>query len=122
MKNSLIIEEKELNNIYTNIKELIINSRNNIYRTVNTEMVSLYWNIGKIIIQIQDGKERASYGDTIIEKLSLKLIEEFGKGFSLENLCRMRKFNFYFPILATVSQELSWSHYVELIKIDEEAK
>lgn len=122
MKNNLVIEEKELNNIYTNIKELIINSRNNIYRTVNTEMVSLYWNIGKIIMQIQDGKERASYGEKTIKILSNKLTEEFGKCFSIENLRKMRKFYHYFSIRSTVSTELSWSHYVELIRIADKAK
>lgn len=120
MKNNLAIEEKELNNIYTNIKELIINSRDKIYRTVNTEMVSLYWNIGKIIMDIQLGEERAKYGEEVLEKLSLKLTQEFGKGFSIANLRRMRKFYSCYPIRSTVLIELSWAHYLELIKIIEE--
>lgn len=104
MKNDLALEEKELNNIYANIKELIINSRDKIYRTVNTEMVSLYWNIGKIIMDIQLGEKRAKYGDAVVEKISLKLTKEFGKGFSVDNLRRMRKFYNYFPIHATMSR------------------
>ncbi|MDE5630277.1 MAG: PDDEXK nuclease domain-containing protein [Bacilli bacterium] len=122
MKNDLELEEKELKNIYANIKELIINSRDKIYRTVNTEMVLLYWNIGKIIMDIQLGEERAKYGESVLEKISLKLTKEFGKGFSLRNLRNMRMFYMLYPIWQTVSAELSWSHYLELIKIDEEAK
>ncbi len=53
-----LIEETEINNIYDNIKELVINARNKVYTTVNIdniEMLSLYWNIGKIIMDIQKG-------------------------------------------------------------------
>lgn len=108
--------------MFDNIKELIINSRNRVYQTVNTEMLGLYWNIGKAIMQIQQGDERAPYGETVLEKLSQKLTDEFGKGFSKRNLERMRKFYIYFPIATTVSSQLSWSHYLELLKVDEEAK
>ena len=49
---------------------------------VNTEMLNLYWNIGKVIMEIQQGDERAAYGDAVLDKLSQKLTNEFGKGFS----------------------------------------
>lgn len=122
MNNKLIENDNEINNIFDNIKELVINSRNKVYSIVNTEMLNLYWNIGKAIIEIQQGVERASYGDAILEKLSQKLTNEFGKGFSSRNLRTMRKFYLMYPIWKTVSSKLSWSHYLELIKIDEEAK
>lgn len=48
-----LIEETEINNVYANIKELVINSRNKVYTTVNIEMLNLYWNIGKTIMDIQ---------------------------------------------------------------------
>lgn len=73
-------------------------------------------------MEIQQGDERASYVDAVLEKLSQKLTNEFGKGFSKRNLERMRKFYICFPIATTLSSQLSWSHYLELIKIDEEAK
>ena len=73
-------------------------------------------------MEIQQGDERASYGETVLEKLSQKLTTEFGKGFSKRNLERMRKFYIYFPIATTVSTQLSWSHYLELLKVDEEPK
>ena len=122
MSNKLIKNENEINHIFDGIKELVINSRNKVYQTVNTEMLNLYWNIGKAIMEIQQGDERANYDDAILEKLLQKLTVEFGKGFSKRNLERMRKFYVYFQIATTVSSQLSWSHYLELIKIDEETK
>lgn len=116
------IENEEINTVFDNIKELVISSRNRVYTTVNTEMLHLYWNIGKAIMEIQQGDERASYGDTVLEKLSQKLTNEFGKGFSSRNLRTMRKFYLVYPIWKTVSSKLSWSHYLELLKIKEEAK
>ncbi len=85
-------------------------------------MLNLYWNIGSAIMEIQQGDERASYGDEVLEKLSQKLTAEFGKGFSSRNLRTMRKFYLTYPIWKTVSAKLTWSHYLELIKIDEELK
>lgn len=122
MNNELMNDQKNINNVFDNIKELVISSRNRVYTAVNTEMLNLYWNIGKAIMEIQQGDERASYGETVLEKLSEKLIAEFGKGFSKRNLERMRKFYIYFPIATTVSSQLSWSHYLEIIKIEEESK
>ena len=119
---TLIYKDNEVNNIFNNIKDLVINSRNKVYHTVNTEMLNLYWNIGKVIMEIQQGEERASYGDTVLDKLSKKLTNEFGKGFSSRNLRTMRKFYLMYPIWKTVSAKLSWSHYLELIKIDDELK
>ena len=88
LNNKLI--NNEINNIFDNIKELVINSRNKVYNTVNTEMLNLYWNIGKAIMEIQQGDERATYGETVLERLSQKLTAEFGIGFSIRNLERMR--------------------------------
>lgn len=73
-------------------------------------------------MEIQQGNERATYGEAVLEKLSEKLTNEFGKGFSKRNLERMRRFYVCFPIATTVLSQLSWSHYLELIKIEEEKK
>lgn len=120
--NNNLINNNEINNIFNAIKQLVINSKNKVYSAVNTEMLNLYWNIGKAIMEIQQGDERANYGDAVLEKLSEKLTAEFGKGFSKRNLERMRKFHIYFPIATTVSSQLSWSHYLEIIKIEEKYK
>ena len=122
MNSKLIKDNIQFNTIFNNIKELVVNSRNKIYTTVNIEMLKLYWNIGKIIMEIQKGDERAKYGDSILEKLSEKLTSEFGKGFSSRNLRTMRKFYLIYPIWQTVSSKLSWSHYLELIKIEDKSK
>lgn len=117
-----VINENELNNLYINIKELIEQSRNRVYKTVNTEMIQLYWNIGRMIVEKQEGNKRAKYGDFLIEKISKKLIENFGKGFSSRNLKRMRKIYMYYPKGTTMLSQLSWSHYLELMKISDKKK
>ena len=114
--------EKEINNLYNDIKVLIEKSRNKVYKTVNVEMINLYWNIGKIIIQKQEGKTRAKYGNLLVDGISKKLTEHFGKGFSKRNLERMRKFYLYYPIATSIMSQLSWTHYLELIKIKEKTK
>ena len=122
MNYKLIKNNNDFNLFFNNIKDLVINSRNKVYQVVNVEMLNLYWNIGKSIIEIQQGSERANYGDAVIDKLSQKLTDEFGKGFSKRNLRTMRKFYLLYPNWQTVSANLSWSHYLELIKIDEEPR
>ena len=118
IENEIVSEE----NIYKDIKSLILNSRNNVYRAVNTEMLDLYWNIGKRLMEIQEGSKRAEYGKGIIEKISSRLTQEYGRGYSIPNLKKMRQFYLLFPIRSTVLSELSWSHYLILIKINEENK
>ena len=113
MINELNLFDENINPIFEEIRDLINNSRNRVYSAVNTEMLNLYWNIGKIIMEIQQGDERATYGDAVLERLSEKLTNEFGKGFSDRNLRTMRKFYIIYPIWKTVSAKLSWSHYLE---------
>jgi len=122
IKNEDIINEKEISNLYNNIKQLIVQSRNRVYKTINNEMINLYWNIGKMIVEKQEGNIRAKYGDYLVENISKKLTNEFGKGFSTRNIKRMRKFYLYYPKRTTMLSQLTWSHYLELIKIDEENK
>ena len=122
MKTELQIIEEETKPIFEEIKRLVNDSRTRVYTTVNTEMLNLYWNIGKIIMEIQKGKRRAKYGETLLNDLSDRLTREFGKGFSKRNLERMRKFYICFPIATTVMSQLSWTHYLELIRIYDEKK
>ena len=123
MENKIItVEDSETNELFIDIKNLIEQSRSRVYKTVNTEMINLYWNIGKMIVEKQEGKSRAKYGDLLIEGISKRLTEQFGKGFSIQNLRRMRQFYLTYPIRSTLSSELSISHYYELIKIKEKFK
>jgi len=115
-----ILNENEVNKLYKDIKVLVKNSGNRVYKTVNTEMITLYWNIGKMIFEKQGEQKRAKYGDYIIENISRKLTNEFGKGFSTKNLKRMRKLYLYYPKGTTMLSQLTWSHYLELMKIEEE--
>lgn len=110
MKKEMEIIEENVKPIYEEIKQLVNNSRERVYAAVNTEMLNLYWNIGKIIMKIQEGNKRASYGETVLEKLSEKLTAEFGKGFSARNLRTMRKFYNIFSISATVLRKFEISN------------
>ena len=112
-------------NYYKEIKNELIN--NEITKRVknysnNRSDLNTYYNVGKLIVEAQGGEERAKYGDGLIKEYSIKLTKELGKGYSTRSLKRMRKFYICFPKATTLSSQLSWSHYLELIKIDEEPK
>ena len=121
MKNKIeIINNIEVENLYNDIKLLVEESKRKVYKMVNTEMIDLYWSIGKMIVDKQGETEKAKYKDYIIQELSMRLTYKFGKGFSKRNLERMRKFYVCYPIATTMLSQLTWSHYLELIKIDDE--
>lgn len=111
MKNEITMIDNETIKLFDNIKYLIEQSRNRVYKAVNTEMINLYWNIGKMIVEKQEGNCRAKYGDYLIENLSNQLTNEFGIGFSARNLKRMRKLYLYYPKRTTLSSQLTWPHY-----------
>lgn len=106
------------------IKEILLQARQKTYQAINSAMVDAYWNIGKkIVLEEQNGKERASYGSEIIKNLSKELTLEFGKGFSERNLRNFRQFYVSFPvdtIWQTLSAKLSWSHFQLVLKISNE--
>ena len=104
-------------NIYARIREIIENSRGNIARAVNNEMVIAYWNIGREIIEEeQKGRNRAGYGKKLLETLAVRLTLDYGKGFDASNLWNMRRFYQVYPILDALRRELSWTHYRILIR------
>ena len=87
---------------------------------INASLLDAYWQIGRYIIEFeQNGSARAEYGKKLLENLSRDLSLMHGKGFSLSNLKRMRQLYGVYPIGAKPSHQLSWSHYVELLKIDD---
>ena len=118
----LELQKEDVSPIFEEIKTLVNEARVKVYTTVNIEMLNLHWNIGKIIMEIQEGNNRAKYGEQVLIKLSELLTKEFGRGFSSKNLRRMRQFYSCFPIWTSVMSKLSWTHYLELIKIDNEYK
>ena len=106
-------------NIINEIKDVIINSRNKIAYEVNNTMVLAYWNVGRIIVENeQNGNIKAEYGRQILKELSKELRKILGSGFSVSNLQYMRKFYITYPKYQTLSVKLSWSHYCELLSID----
>ncbi|HHJ8739302.1 TPA: YhcG family protein [Streptococcus pyogenes] len=109
--------------VYSSIKELMDNARNNVAREVNNILIQTYWEIGRIIVEDEQGNsDRAEYGKQLVTDLSKRLTKEYGKGFSRSNLQNMRNFYLSYPICQTVSGKLSWSHYCELLSISDEQK
>lgn len=121
----LINENEIVNNAFTNISELIEQARINTVKKVNSELVLLYWNIGKYIkVELLDN-EKGTYGESIVKNLSEQLTISYGYGFEKSNIFRMIKFFNVFSDLqkvVTLSQLFSWSHFIEIIKIDDEIK
>lgn len=110
--------------LFIDIKELISQTKNSVAVQVNSALTLLYWNIGKKINDNILQNKRADYGKEIIVTLSQQLQKEYGKGYSHSSISRMMKFANIFDKqnLATLSQQLSWSHFIELIILDEQLK
>lgn len=112
-------------NFYENIKEKFIN--NEINKKVkdyskNKCELQTYYDVGKLLIEAQGGEKRAKYENKLIKEYSIKLTKELGKGYTFTSLSRMRQFYILGKNIATLSQQLSWSHYVELLSIKNEDK
>ena len=106
--------------LVTDLRELILSARQTVARGVNAALVLLHWQIGRRIHQDILKAKRAEYGEEIVPTLSAQLTPEFGDGFSKRNLFRMVQFAEAFPeqqIVATLSKELGWSHFVELLPL-----
>lgn len=106
------------------IKALIEETRYNIITAVNSSLTLMYWHIGKKINDELLGNERAKYGKEILATLSQELSLEYGNGYSYSSLTRMMKLadTFSFENIATLSQKLSWSHFRELLPLDDKLK
>ena len=90
-------------------------------QAVNTHITQTYWQVGRQIVEFeQGGKARATYGKALISKLASDLSLRHGKGFSRTNLVYMRLLYIRYPISQKPSDLLSWSHYVELLKLDDD--
>lgn len=109
------------NNFIQEIKQLVTRSRQEAYAAVNQAMVNAYWQIGRRIVEEeQGGAERADYGKQLLKQLSAALTEEFGKGFSVQNLYSFRQFYLTFPeIFSTSWRILTWSHYKRLMHVSD---
>ena len=123
-----------IDGLYSRVQTHIDHARQNVQKTIDTEMVSAYWRIGREIVEEeQHGQKRTEYGQAVLQTLSRRLNQKYGRGFSVDNLERARKFYLTYPTgrleekSATVLRKssiepqfhynLSWSHYVQLVRV-----
>ena len=119
--NALI--ENGMRPVVSEIKAVLHSARNNVARQVNGELLSAYWNIGRIICEYEQTQtHRADYGKRTLNELSHALTRELGKGFSRSNLQNMRLLYLNYPNCQTLSGKLSWSHYCELLFLSDPDK
>ncbi len=103
------------------ISEVYTTGQLRAHQAVNAQITETYWQIGRDIVEFeQGGKVRADYGKALLANLSRDLTLRHGKGFSRSNVSRFRQFYLFYPIGAKASHKLSWSHYVELMKLEDE--
>ena len=88
----------------------------------NNDTVTNYWNVGRLIVEAQGGESRAKYGNELIKKWSVRLTEQYGKGYDATNLRKFRQFYNSFPKCAALQRTLSWTHYKRLLPIKDENK
>jgi predicted nuclease of restriction endonuclease-like (RecB) superfamily len=106
--------------LYFRVVSIIELTRKQVATTVNLAMVYTYFEIGRMIVEdTQQGNQKAQYGKAILKELSIKLLDKFGEGFSVDNLENMRRFYVAYSISETASRKftLSWSHYLVLMRI-----
>ena len=120
MKNQIQFPEQTL---FNDLSQLIEKSRQFVVVQANSVMTMLFWNVGKRINEDILQNKRADYGKRIVPTLSAQLSEKYGRSFEKTNLTRMMKFAELFPepeIVAPLAQQLSWSHFRELIPLKDE--
>ncbi len=116
-----LVENKEYKKLIKNIGSVFNGAKNKIISAINVEMLDAYWKIGRNIVEFeQKGHLKAEYGSKLLLRISKDLKLIYGKGFSRSNLSYMRQFYIKYPNRETVSHKLSWSHYFELLKIDDD--
>ena len=120
MDKSEVVLTNELESLHAELRSLISSSRQRLAATVNAQLSQLYWSVGRrLSLEVLAG-ERAQYGLQLMKRLGLRLEQEFGRGFEANNLRRMVQFAQAFSsaeIVATLSRQLSWSHFVLLIPL-----
>lgn len=103
----------------SDIRSIIVSSRNQAIRSVDWERVQMYWKLGeRIFIEEQQGEDRAEYGTYLIPNLATQIESEFGSGFSIRQLERARQFYRTYPIASTLRTQFNWTQYRLLIQID----
>lgn len=119
---SNIIKEVVLENYYNKINTLVLRAKQRVVQVVNNEMVELYFKIGSTINELIEMYNLESSQNEIIKMFSTKLTKEFGEGFSVPNLKKMKKFYLTYKGGSTLWNQLSWSHNRLIMNINEEDK
>lgn len=118
--NNLPSNDPEYVRLVTQISDLWENAKNKAALAVNTELLDANWQTGQYIVEFeQGGNAKAKYGEKLITNLAKDLTRIKGKGFSRSNLIYMRKLYLVFLKSETLSHQLTWSHYFELLKCDD---
>lgn len=118
-------EEELIINYYEEIKDLIEKKevKDGVRRlSYNSDKLKTYYEIGKLLVEAQGGEERAKYGNSLIKKWSLKLVEQYGSGYNISNLKRMRQFYTIIQKGAPLEHQLniSWTNWKYLLPIKNE--
>lgn len=101
------------------VSNLLERARHEVVKRVNTVIVQTYWEIGRLIVEEeQKGTERARYGEYLIQRLARDLTKRFGRGFRDTNLKYMRQFYLTYPIRHALRDELTWTHYRLLLRVE----
>ncbi len=119
--NTLQVGDSEYVRLVSQISDTWEKAKGNAAIAVNTELLEANWQTGRYIVEFeQEGNAKARYGEQLITKLAKDLTRLRGRGFSRSNLFNMRLFYVRFPKIQTVSGQLTWSHYMELLKCDDQ--
>ncbi len=120
MSKNNIIPSNKYSKLLSQISETYIFGKQKAVAVVSRQITDTYWKVGEQIIEFeQEGKQRAEYGSKLMERLSKDLSLLHGKGFSLSNVKRMRQLYVTYPNSAELPHQLSWTHLVELLKIND---
>ncbi|MBO0938698.1 DUF1016 family protein [Fibrella sp. HMF5335] len=112
-----------MDKLLADLRLIIHQSRESAARSVNHALTLMYWQIGRLIVEDeQQGAERAVYGKALIKNLSAQLVADYGENFSSRNLQLSRQFYLAFPIVNSLSSQLTWTHYKVLIRLDDATK
>lgn len=125
MKNLVSSNINQLENVYEEISKLITAAKHRVQFNLNSEMMLLYWQVGKTIRNEILDNQKPEYGKEVVENLSIQLTSSYGKGYSRRNLFNMLGFYDSFPqyeIVQTLSAQLSWSHMLEILRIEDNLK
>jgi predicted nuclease of restriction endonuclease-like (RecB) superfamily len=115
-----VIPSDGYDHLLDQIGSTLTQGRGRAIQAVNSHLLHAYWQVGQHIVEFeQGGQSKAGYGAGLITRLSQDLRTRHGKGFDRSNLIRMRQFYLAYPKGATASHFLSWSHVIELLKIED---